>query len=141
MSCINISYTPQFKHHVLTTYYESRPRPSIRGLARRFNIKGGHVVVRQWIRDWDGTVQSLERKAGQGRPRILNTTQVKQLIGKKIIENNRAPSPIHYAELYDTIPRKIGRQISPRTIRRYGHDAGRIKVKRTIKRKPIECTF
>lgn len=137
----NTIYTPQFKHHVLTTYVESRPRPSLRSLARRFNIKGGDKCIRSWLSDWDGTVQSLERKAGQGRHRILNTTQVKQLITTPIITSNRLPEPIHYQSLYHTIPRKMHRQISPRTIRRYGHDEGRINIKRTIKRKDVECTL
>jgi hypothetical protein len=63
------SYTSIFKHNVLE---ESRPGVygcGFKSLAKRFKVKGGHTLIMRWYRQWDGTVQSLNRKSRDGRPR------------------------------------------------------------------------
>ncbi|CAF4509807.1 unnamed protein product, partial [Didymodactylos carnosus] len=47
-----------------------------KSLAKRFKIKGGHTLIAQRYRQWDGTSESLERKSGGGRPRSVTKQEV-----------------------------------------------------------------
>lgn len=141
MSSRNTIYDAAFKQQLLKTYAQSRPRLSLRSLAKRFNIKGGHQLLKTWLDVWDGTVHSLEHKTGQGRPSIMSKEEVKELIGDKLIVKNRLHDPVHYTSLYPSIPRKIGHGISLRTVQRYGHNQQRAKVKTIIKRTEGERKF
>ncbi|CAF1522007.1 unnamed protein product, partial [Rotaria sordida] len=40
-------------------------------LAERFKIKGGYRLIMSWYRQWDGTVESLNRKRKGSRPRTM----------------------------------------------------------------------
>ncbi|CAF4777475.1 unnamed protein product, partial [Rotaria sp. Silwood2] len=64
-----LSYTSIFKHNVLEGYRSGVYGSGFKSLAKRFKIKGGHMLIKRWYRQWDGTVQSLNRKSRNGRPR------------------------------------------------------------------------
>ena len=83
---------------------------------------------------WNGTPESLEAKPRTGRPTILSSEEIRQYIGTPIKRKNRNFEPIHYTELFDTIHEKTGKNVSRRTIQRYGKEREGIREKRTIKR-------
>lgn len=111
-------------------------------LAARFHIRGGGAEVLRWHRRWNGTSQSLEEKARSGRPRILSSAQVKRHVAAAIRNRNRSARPVRYTELLPQVQAATGREMSLRTLQRYGHDeAGGRKAhgkKRTAEER--ECT-
>jgi len=141
MSHSHTQYSPQFKHHVLTMYAQSEPRPSLRSLARDYDIQGGDKVIRNWLHMWDGTPNSLKRQAGQGRHRILKPREVRACITEKIKALNRRPKAVHYTDLLQGHLAKTHKKVSLRTIQRIGKEEARIKVKQTVKRTVQECNF
>jgi transposase len=91
-------------------------------LAARYHIKGGGAEVLRWHRRWNGTQQSLEENARSGRPRILSSAQVKRHVAAPIRNSNRSARPVRYTELLPQVQAATGREMSLRTLQRYGHD-------------------
>lgn len=133
--------TPNQKHNILMLYHPNDSNHTFRALADEYNIKGGRKVIENWYHQWTGTPQSLERKRGSGRHKLLTSKQVKDYIQIPIRNKNRANVPIHYPELLPSITEKTGKQISVRTLRRIGHDQLGAKQKRTNKRTAVESKY
>ncbi|CAF1481406.1 unnamed protein product, partial [Didymodactylos carnosus] len=69
-------YTASFKNNVLQEYRRGIHGYGFESLAKRFKIKGGHTLIAQWYRQWDGTIGSLERKLEGGRSRSMTKQEV-----------------------------------------------------------------
>jgi transposase len=133
------SFTPQLKHHILKHYsVHSRDR-SFAALARLYAVPGGKQTVQQWHRRWNGSAASLENKARSGRPRTLTRRQVNDYIRTPIKNKRRAHATVHYPDLLPALRQKIGKQISLRTLQRYGKEELGIKLKHTQRRTASEC--
>lgn len=129
------------KHHILLEYQSHSATHNFQSLSRRHSIKGGERTIRNWINKWDGTPQSLERKKGSGRHRLLTRTQVYRCISQPIIRKNRRHRPIHYTQLLLSVREKTHHtDISLRTIQREGKQL-KVKMGRGIKRTAVESTY
>jgi len=134
-------YSPESKHHILLQHASNPALHSFSSLARSL---GGGLTARtlqRWQQQWDGAQQSLERREGSGRPRLLDTTQVNNLIRTPIKNKNRAHTPVHYPQLMPIIRKKIGKEIHINTIRNYGRRDCGIRLKHTKKRTTAECKY
>jgi transposase len=127
------------KHHILLEYRADSPGHSFSALASLHNIPGGKRTVQRWYQQWDGTERSLQRKPVAGRPRALTRQQVSRHIRAPILAANRAHRPIHYTTLLPAIEEKTHKDISLRTVQRYGEEVLHGKDKHTIKRTENEC--
>ena len=128
-----------FKHKVLLHYRAGQRGSGFRALATRFAIDGGKSTVADWHSRWDGSVQSLRRRAGSGRKPILNEAQKQRFIVEPVRRSNRLHKPVHYAPLRGALLAATRRQPSLRTVQRYGHNAA-LKLQRTKKRTAEERT-
>lgn len=127
------------KHHILLEYRALSPSHSFAALAARHGIAGGADVVRHWHDRWDGTPQSLERRAGSGRPRALTRSQANDCVRTPIKNKRRAHAAVHYPDLLPSLQHKTGKQISLRTLQRYGQREFGVKLKHTHTRTEAEC--
>jgi hypothetical protein len=115
-------YPTSFKHNILTQYQANSRGNGFKALAKKYGITGGGATIKYWYDHWDGSVESLESKPSTGRPTILNSREIHQYIGTPIKRKNRNADPVHYTELIDTIQEKTGKEVSLRTVRRYGRE-------------------
>lgn len=122
------------KHHILLEYSPYDRNHSFAALARRHNIAGGGAVVRCWHSQWNGTVSSLTRKLGSGRPRILSRAQVQQHVANPILAANREHRAISYTQLLPQVRDRTGKHLALRTLQQYGKEEVRARWKHTIKR-------
>lgn len=127
-------YPTPFKHRISTQYQPNCHGYGFKALAKQYGIRGGGPTIKYWYDHWDGTAGSLEPKPSTGRPSILSSREIKQYIGTLIKRKNRTPEAVHYTELIDTLHEKTGKEVSLRTIQRYGREREGIKEKRTKKR-------
>jgi transposase len=127
-------FTPKLKHLILQQYGRPPLGRSFGALAQLYHVKGGKETVRQWWLRWDGTPQSLERKAGSGRPRTLSASEVSRHIRAPLLAANRAHRAIHYSTLLPSVRLRTGTQLSARTLRRIGKEQLAGKNKRSKKR-------
>lgn len=134
------NYSPEWKQHVLQHYRAGERGSGFGALARRFAVAGGESTVRSWHKQWDGSIESLQRKPVPGRPRILTEQQVQQHIVQPIRRSNRLHTAIHYQPIRAGLIAATGKQPSARTVRRYGHDAA-VKQQHTKKRTAHERMF
>lgn len=128
------TFTPQLKHHILLQHRSNPQQCSFAELARRYAVKGGRELVRQWHQRWDGTPQSLERKGGSGRARALSAAQVSRHVRAPILAANRAHRAIHYTELLPAVRQKTGTEVSLRSLQRYGKEELGARDKHSKKR-------
>lgn len=134
-------FTPQLKHHILSQYQSHSHQDSYETLAVRYNVAGGGSTIRKWHDKWNGTPESLERKKGSGRHRLLTRTQVYRYISQPIIKKNRHHRPVHYTQLLPSVRANINyADISLRTIQREGKQL-QIKKKRGMKRTSAESQY
>lgn len=126
--------TPQQKHDILRLYLSSDTRYNMTTLSQQYNIKGGRMTISRWLQQWDGSPESLERREGSGRPTILTPKEVKDNIQLPIRNKNRSFKPVHYPQLHATILQKTEKQVSLRTVQRYGKEQLGVKQIRTKKR-------
>jgi hypothetical protein len=122
------------KHHILLEYAPHDATRSFAALARRHAVKGGREVVREWHRRWDGSVASLERKAGSGKARALSRAQVSRHVRAPILAANRAHRAIHYTELLPAVRQKTGTEVSLCSLQRYGKEELGARDKQSKKR-------
>jgi hypothetical protein len=129
------------KHSILLEYAPHSPTHDFAALALRHAVKGGADVVRHWHDRWDGTPASLQRKAGTGRARTLSRADISRHIRAPLLAANRAHRAVHYTALVPSVRAKTGKQLSLRTLRRYGKDELGAKQKRSKKRTADESDF
>ena len=115
-------FTPEQKHSILLEYSPHSHDHSFSALATRHSVTGGSKVIKRWYNRWNGTSNSLQHKKGAGRPRILTATEVDRHIRIPIQKANRSYRPIHYPEVEAVVKEKTGKEVSDRTIRRYGKE-------------------
>lgn len=129
------------KHHILLDYSPYHRNYSFAALARRHNIKGGGRLLQYWHSQWNGTVSSLRRKLGSGRPRILSRAQVQQHVAKPILAANREHRAISYTQLLPQVRERTGTNIALRTLQDYGKREVRARWKHTMKRVMAEREY
>lgn len=79
-------------------------------------------MLRGWLQRWDGSAASLERKQGSGRARVLSAAQVSRHVRAPLLAANRAHRAIHYTDLLPSVRQKTGKQLSLRSLQRYGKE-------------------
>jgi len=134
-------FTPQQKHSILSHYCAGVRGAGFDALARRFAVKGGGSLIRSWYAAWDGTPASLQQKGGAGRPRILSRAEVSRHVRAPLLAANRAHRAIHYTTLLPALRAKTRKQISLRSLQRYGKEELGAKSKRSKKRTVDESEY
>lgn len=127
------------KHAILLEYSPNDATRSFSALAARHGIKGGADVVRHWHDRWNHTPASLQHKAVSGRPRRLSRKEVQQHVRGPILLANKAHKVVHYSQLLPAVQQNTGKQLSARTLRRYGKEEVGAKQRRGKKRTADEC--
>lgn len=112
--------TPEQKHSILTHYTSRRESDSAERILSLHGVKVTTRTFFRWLRQWDGTVASLTRAAGSGRPRLLSSGQVKRHVATRIRSSNRSGVPVRYTKLLPQVEAATGQRMSVRTLRRYG---------------------
>lgn len=112
------------KHHILLEYSPHGRDRSFAALALRHQIAGGARTVQRWYSRWDGTPQSLEEGERSGRPRVLSKREVTRHVTApiRIRNSNRAARPVRYPKLLPQVQAATGKELSLRTLQRYGHE-------------------
>lgn len=126
------------KHHILLGYSPHRRSHSFAALAERHHIAGGRKTLQRWHDRWDGTAASLEREAGSGRARALSRVEVTRHIHAPLLAANRAHRAVHYPDLMEALTDKTGKEVSLRTVQRYGQQELRAHDVSTVKRTEAE---
>jgi transposase len=134
--------SPDVKHHILLEYSPCSPSHSFAALAARHGVSGGARTVQRWHARWKHTPQSLERKQGSGKTRMLSAAQLSRHVRAPLLAANRAHRAVHYTDLLTKARQKTGTDVSLRTLRRYGKKELGAKQKHTHKRTADEsqCT-
>jgi len=132
--------TPQLKHHILLQLPSHPHASDFQQLAELHGIRGGRVVVWRWWRRWKQNRQPLQRKAGTGKAPLLTPSEVSRYIRAPILAANRSHRAIHYPTIHKSLQCKTGKEVSLRTVRRYGKEQLRVKQKRTTKRTTDEMS-
>lgn len=127
-------YSNDYKQRVVAYYNSHHRTQSLADVATLFDVKGGKTTVFRWVKR--GGDQS--QRVRSGRPRILTTRESNRYIRDKVLYRNRRNEVIKYNEIVDTIREKTDKQVSTRTVQRYGRRMG-IKQKRTVARTAVEC--
>jgi transposase len=127
-------FPPEQKHSILLEYIPRSTTHSFAALAARHGVAGGGNTVQIWHQRWDGTAASLQRKEGGGRPRALNSREVQQHIRTPILRANRAHKVVHYTALLPPLQQKTGKEMSLRTVQRYGKEKLGARQRRGKKR-------
>jgi transposase len=136
-----VKYSSSFKHNILCQYQPKQYGKGFESLARLHNVKGGRQTIQNWYQRWDGTINSLEHKQGAGRPTLLSSAQQKQYVLTPIRKKNTQHQGVNYRMIHENIKSKINKNISLRTIKRYGKEKLNIKKKKTKKYVKHECKF
>lgn len=126
--------TAEIKHHILLEYSPHSPTHSFAALAARHGVSGGARTLQRWHERWDHTPQSLKRREGSGKPRMLSRAQVNRHVRAPILAANRAHRVVHYTDLLTKVQQKTGADVSLRTLRRYGKEELGAKQIHTRKR-------
>ena len=132
-------FTPEQKHSILLEYTPYSPTHSFSALAARHGVVGGWHTISRWHSRWNRTVASLQPMKKTGRPRALTAAEVRRHIRAPIQKANRSYTAIHYSQLQPQVQQKTGKQVSLRTIQRYGKEELNAKQIRGKKRTANEC--
>lgn len=129
------------KHHILLEYSPHDETRSFAALSLRHHIKGGKGTIQRWYSRWDHTPQSLQEKVRCGRPRLLSSTQVAQHVAAPIRNSNCAGRVIRYSKMLRQVQAATDKNISLRTLQRYGKEEAGAKQTRGKKRTATECKY
>ena len=131
-------FTADSKHAILLEYRRYSRTNGFASLALRHSVPGGVDTVFAWYQHWDGTPQSLERASGSGRARLLTPAEVSRHVRPRIAAANRNNRAINYSQMLSAVRQATRKQISLRTLRRYGKELG-AKFKRARGKTNREC--
>jgi len=117
-------YTPQFKHNFLEEYRPGVVGCGFKSLAKRFKVKGGHRLIMDWYKRWDGTIDSLNPKSTGHWLRTMIPQEVKQYVLEFVESMNLQLVQVNYKIVQTYIESQLNRKVPIRTIRRYGKSCG-----------------
>ena len=109
-------YSSAFKHKVLEEYRPGVVGCGFKALAKRFKITGGHKLIMYWYHSWDGTVQSLDRKATRSQQRKLSSEDAKRCILDLVATANSKYQPITYQMVQSHVETALDQKVSLRTV-------------------------
>jgi hypothetical protein len=135
-------FTPEQKHDILIHLQHRSKGQSVAEIAALHSVEGGRRTLQNWLHRWDGTPQSLQHKQVSGRPRVLSKRQVKLHVAAPIRNSNRAARVVRYSKLLPQVQATTGKNLSLRTLQRYGHEEAGARQTRGKKRtaEERECT-
>jgi transposase len=135
-------YSPQLKQLVVDKFLSSQPKKSFRKIEREFEVGNGNgKTVGRWVKQYNGNIFSLMPIEHKGRPTNLTKHQVNFHIKNKIDKKNKRARPINYSTLYDSLPKKIRKQISLRQVQRIGRETLKGRKQKCVKRTLDECSI
>jgi transposase len=134
-------FPPEQKHSILLEYTPRSTTHSFAALAARHGVAGGGNTLQLWHQRWDGTVASLQHKPVSGRPRVLSRREVQQHVRTPILRANRAHKAVHYPALLAPLQQKTGKEVSLRTVQRYGKEELGARQRRGKKRTTEESQY
>lgn len=132
-------FTPLHKHSILTHVKHKRKGETLASIASLHGVKGGARTLQRWLRRWKDTADSLQRRAGSGRPTLLTPAQVTKHVRSRIQSANRSARAVHYPSLLPLVQQATGRQFTLRTLQRYGKQQLHVRQKKAKKRTANEC--
>ena len=136
-------FSAEAKHAILLEYSRYSRTNGFAALARRHSVPGGENIVAAWYSRWDRTSQSLKRASGSGRSRYLTTAEVNRNVRPRIAAANKNNRAINYSQMLPAIQQVTGKQVSLRTLRRYGKEIGasfkRARGKTNRERQRVIC--
>ncbi|CAF4035503.1 unnamed protein product, partial [Rotaria sordida] len=77
-----------------------------------------------WYRQWDGTVDSLNQESKGGRARTMTQQEVKVYILEFVKSMNNKSVYVDYKKVHAHMKFVLKREVSIRTLRRYGKESG-----------------
>lgn len=110
---------PEFKQRVLEHYQPGKRGCGFRALAKRFDIDGGHNLVKYWHSIWDGTVESLQYHHAGGRPSLLSPQQQQLFAYNFVTRANRRHEPVQVDNVANNIKQATGVVVSRRRANKY----------------------
>lgn len=119
------------KHEILLQYEPHVPGCSFQDPADTYTVKGGRRTVERWFKDWDGTPQSLERKAGSGRKPQLTIAQKKKCIRDFVEARHRAGEHVSWKDVQENVYVHTRYKLSEATIGKIGRTEFGISSKTT----------
>ncbi len=129
-----MTISAQLKHNILTHIRKENHNHTYEYIATLHGTSVSKRTIIRWFSQWDGTVSSLERKSGSGRPRILTQREVTQHIQTPIRKLNRKAQRVTYTNITQRVREQTKKDISVRTVRRIGKTELHAKMKRGVKR-------
>ena len=133
--------TPEVKHSILSHYTSPNNRDTLSSILSLHDIRASRQSVNNWKNQWDGTIESLKHKSVSGRPHILDQRELTRYVETPIREANQSSVPIRYTSIANSIRQKLNKNISDRTIQRYGKEELGGKMGRGKKRSADECKY
>jgi transposase len=133
----NEHYDASFKQRVLQQYRAGRLGCGFKALANRFKVRSWNSI-KEWHQVWDGTIESLQRKPGQGRKRILTHKESEKHIKRFVEEKNRVGKAVGYGDVIAEVKRRTGKEVSATTVKRIGRDECKLSEKKTARKLAIE---
>jgi transposase len=130
--------TPKLKQSILTHIQSKPPNQTYKQIVQQYGITIHRNTINKWLHIWDGTVESLRRTSGSGRPHILTQQQVQQYIQTPIRQSNRNSKPINYSNIHKRLKRQLPKSVSLRTVQRIGKRTLHAKNKKGVKRTASE---
>jgi transposase-like protein len=129
-------YTPEFKQRVLSQYQPGIRGSGIRAVAKQFNIKD-HKVIAHWLKKWDGTSESLNKGTHPNRKWKL-TEENDKYVRDFVLKKNKKHEHVDYKMVSEAVKKGTGKEVSLRTIQRYGQKDYNFSSKQTSRKLTIE---
>jgi transposase-like protein len=132
-------YSPEWKQSVLEECEPGTLHAGFAALARRHHISD-RSLVQKWYKRWDGTKESLEKKTRPNRERKLTEEESAEHVLGVVEQCNREGRVAHYDAVQKKVKHATGKDVSLRTLRRYGKRDHRITEKQTTRKLAREGT-
>jgi hypothetical protein len=131
--------TPEQKHGILTHLAARREGETLKQILALHAVVASRQAVAQWRQQWDGTIASLQRNGGSGRPHALTPAEVQHHIAAPIRRLNRAARQVRYTKIAEQVREKTMKSVSDRTVQRVGKEELAGRKARGKKRTADEC--
>ena len=133
-------HSADFKEHVLLEYHANTRGSGYAALAKRFRL-ADPKIIRYWMKKYDGTTESLEKKTKPNRKRKLTEEESEKHVHQFVIKRNRAHKHVDYDDVQEEVKKRTGKEVAVRTLRRYGYEDYGITEKQTTRKLVSECIF
>jgi transposase len=137
MKILKQKYSEEFMRMIARKYSPNKRGSGYQAIANLYELPSPNLV-KYWVEKYKETKGEMKNRAGGNRKRKLDDEECEEHVRKFVVQNNRDGIAVTYKDVQNNVKKRTRKDVSLRTVQRYGKELCALVWKRTTRKLEIE---